>query len=1243
MEDDLNVKFILEMFGFEKLEINKKKYLIDKNGYIYDWNIFMNNNSQLPPPAGIKIDGIVYSYIYNDIGVPQSSSVYDIDLDYIKMHSKSSFLKLDINIRDNIDYIGKIPVTSIDSNFIKKLYEESKKGLTNTTIKIPDGIKKVILDLDLIKQLVCEKPPYSNPLMRNEMATYKIFEEDVLNYIYFLLNMNNDSKTTYNYKSNEFFQVEEQSTNYGFIINKNQDSSKINNSIIGTYNSKSKEYSLNIGQDITKEEETFNKIIKKIYPKVDDLIKCENFYELKSNFTSLVSHGISLNVIETYPEMINYSYDKIIENISENYNNLTKQLSNRISPKTLQLILFDFEFNDEDIKEQLSKNINAKLENKIYPILKLMKEPTPELKQQLNDELEFISNNFALNVKELERYVKIQARQYFGRTIFENIVEMDKEKYKEITHLYPKKISSSNVDDYLEGIHTILEREIKKINPKILNYCLDLSEKEQQELIKSLTTVKNWELLSNDKKKRATRLKNEILGKLLYSIYKVEIKENNKTLDQVDLQSIVPDEEFKTKILNTFKNISFNDITSNINNQNSANLDISIIEKIIKINPYFYDMILDTPLQENKKLKSTAENNLYLFFDENGQENYSNIILEEYTMFIIQKILNDIESGLFTDSENYLNSVRNQVDIYFENKDTSEENLFNIFRSIEVFLRNNNSVMERNSRKLNLDPETVLNFNIDLFDKTNPEYNNYDRMCYMLRMINLLAHDEEEFQIKKFEVDFNRYKNNSNINADKLKEVLQAYGNVYNYGLTPEIINNILKSPNLYKKLKKEVSDKLELDESQRNKEKLNLLETKVISLKEQLHTLNNSEINTDNVEEIIRNVDIILNADENIRKEMEKEVKAQRLFYDTKKLIAEKLVRIIHKNLNTITDDIIDDKVKFFKENGYILEYQKDVQSKRGDDIVVVYNPKFNNAFSIHMNKVEPDIKKIFEKLAQNMTANGKEPKLAHAGTKVIYAREKISELELKEISYGYYDYKKRKGTKVNSNNKKRYLFQYSGQRDDSNSILVDYATRSDIKFHNFVEYDLETMKLYYESIDKNNSNDLIEFANMLKAKVGEILENPTKTTYEINGTKYNLYTFICNRIDNNNRRLFDLLSAPYIKILSNQNAPQQVITNSTNITPTSTVTKNVQNQHFTSNDYSQQKDEIPKTTRQINTKKGKIIQYVQNFKENFSNNKYKLKKRITSSLLKKSESLTEMLRNYIEQNNQDQDEKKK
>lgn len=973
---------------------------------------------------------------------------------------------------------------------------------------------------------------------------------------------------------------------------------------------------------------------------MDDLIKCENFYELKSNFTSLVSNGISLNVIETYPEMINYSYDKIIENVSENYSNLTKQLSNRISPKTLQLILFDFEFNDEDIKEQLSKNINAKLENKIYPILKLMKEPTPELKQQLNDELEFISNNFALNVKELERYVKIQARQYFGRTLFENIVEMDKEKYKEITHLYPKAISSSNVDDYLEGIHTILEREIKKINPKILDYCLDLSEKEQQELIQSLTTVKNWESLSNDKKKRATRLKNEILGKLLYSIYKVEIKENKKTLNRINLQSIEPNEEFKTKILNTFKNISFNDITSNINNQNSTNLDISIIKKIIKINPYFYDMILDTPLQE--ELKDTAENGLYLFLDEKGKENYPKTILDHYTMLIIQKILNDIESGLFTDSENYLNSVRNQVDMYFKNKDTSEENLFNIFRSIEVFLRNNNSVMERKARELWLDPKKVLNFNIDLFDKTNPEYNNYDRMCYMLRMINLLAHDKEEFQIRKFEVDYNRYKNNSNINADKLKDVLQAYGYVYNYGLTPEIISNILKSPNLYKKLKKEVPDKLELDESQRNKEKLNLLETKVISLKEQLHTLNNSEINTDNVEEIIEKIDIIFNTDENIRKEMEKEVKAQRLFYDTKKLIAEKLVRIIHKNLNTITDDIIDDKVKFFKENGYILEYQKDVQSKRGDDIVVVYNSKFNNAFSIHMNEVEPDIKKIFEKLAQNMTANGKEPKLAHAGTKVIYAREKISELELKEISYGFYDDRKRKGIKVNSNNKKRYLFQYSGQNDDPNSILVDYATRSDIKFHNFIEYDLETMKLYYESIDKNNSNDLIEFANMLKAKVGEILENPTKTTYEINGTKYNLYTFICNRIDNNNRRLFDLLSAPYIKIPSNQKAPQQVITNSTNITPTSTVTQNVQNQHFTSNDYSQQKDEISKTTRQINTKKGKIIQYVQNFKNNFYNNKYKLKKRITSSLLKKSESLTEMLRNYIEQNDQDHYEKK-
>lgn len=967
----------------------------------------------------------------------------------------------------------------------------------------------------------------------------------------------------------------------------------------------------------------FNRVIKMLYPTKDEFMKCD-LKKLEENFISFTENNFDMKYIEKYPQLINYSYDEILENIKLNYQYLKEQTSNIIPENNLKDLLFNFEFDDNDIKEKLSDNINGELGAKIPLILKLYQYPNERKKQELRDEIIYLSNVVNLNVPNMDASLKRSARKCFGRSIFENIVLQDEKVYENKYGDAPDRIQSGNENDYLAGIHTLLKKEIKKINPALLEYCEDMSNDEKKELLtSSMTTIKNWELLSGDKKARATRLKNEILGKLLYSIYMAELKRNNKTnIDNIDLEKIAIDDEFINSVKDIFKsNDEFTHSFSALKTRNKAigtlikNIDSNyqmlengkdkldeqqieivrekqsklsekkaelieektsngiiirkitpkyvVITKIIEINPYFYETVLNTPCETDDTLKKQARLGGYDFND-----NYKD---QSYSKAITQKVLNDIEYRLYDDRGKYLDCVRKEVDKYFSSTNGSEDALFNIFRSISTLLRKDNT-LERTAKKFNIDENKMAKFDNELFDLKQEKYNNYDRMCYLLREINLLAHDIEKFHMTKIDLDINRFKKNKIIEDTALKKILNSYSVLYNYGLTPEKINDILNT-NAYSILEINNSNK-----TQSNQLKMEILRSRI--------DLNGNfkDITLQDVGTILEKIENISTASDEIKKEVSEEVQAQRLFFDTKRIIAEHLLKKFKETTATIVGDIKKDKVEFFRKNGFIIEYQQDSKSGRGNDTVAIYNTKLNEAYSVHMKDVDPSIQIIF----QGLNKNGNKT-IAHAHTSLLLNKEPLQTKNIHEISAGFHDKDKEKFSK------------------------------EDLSFHNFIEYDLAALKKEYDEIDKNNEDEIKHFCKKLKDALEREVEKPENVTFETNNNQiYSLFEFVCNKIDSNNKKLEVYLSSDDAK---NQTTTQNIYeesemsNESQNVLENSTIENTSDGKEKNNNQIPTPRGTIymPENKRGIRLKRGVINQNVTGFKKiKTENSKFVLRQKI-------------------------------
>ena len=210
-----------------------------------------------------------------------------------------------------------------------------------------------------------------------------------------------------------------------------------------------------------------------------------------------------------------------------------------------------------------------------------------------------------------------------------------------------------------------------------------------------------------------------------------------------------------------------------------------------------------------------------------------------------------------------------------------------------------------------------------------------------------------------------------------------------------------------------------------------------------------------------------IMDVKDDIRKQIVDDANEQRMNYDAKRVVGEIFLRM----LSEFASNSLDNQKEFFKKYGFVVECQYD-KSEKGNDLLVVYNPKFGNTFSVHIKDMNDETRKIFDAHKQ------KEQTRTLCCTKVNGGLVKFDQATIENG---------------------QELIEFSSGKFVNNEDYSDVQLlNASIQFHNFLEYDCE---VYKEKIANANGNQ-----EELKSVILEIFDRvPIKNFDEVNIKKEN------------------------------------------------------------------------------------------------------------------------------------------
>ena len=198
--------------------------------------------------------------------------------------------------------------------------------------------------------------------------------------------------------------------------------------------------------------------------------------------------------------------DVSIKNILTNYNYLKKL--HLLDDKELNSFLFNRQISTEEEIVDYVNNFIKQYELLPGKVDILNIDDNDVNKQSLKD--------YIIYLRELN-YLDSNNNIYFFKNDLNTIIEYDKYLNSiDSTILYPeysKLLRNREINKYIEGISNNLFKLLNSINETYYEKITSGNEK-VIELIKSLNTYKLWDNL--DKKIRLVRLKNELIGRLLY-------------------------------------------------------------------------------------------------------------------------------------------------------------------------------------------------------------------------------------------------------------------------------------------------------------------------------------------------------------------------------------------------------------------------------------------------------------------------------------------------------------------------------------------------------------------------------------------------------------------------------------------------------------------------------------------------------------------------------------------------------
>ena len=686
-----------------------------------------------------------------------------------------------------------------------------------------------------------------------------------------------------------------------------------------------------------------------------------NYNYMKYNIDLFKKYNLANeDIIKIYMDNENL----LTSNIEYIYQNFEYLINQKLVSANMMKKLY---FEEDDISfENIIKKY--KETGKIPELLNsLLVEPNSYNQLELRDRLLSASTLNLLsdetNNEKINTAIKI-----LNRDNFKTIAESDNMRFNDILareNIYHCVLSEKKFESVRYPIY-------EKINgySKTLFKKLNMSDKEIfNNYINSLNTIKEWDEYNN-KLDRANDLKNEFSGKVLLGVIvkmfneqdldsevKIELNyllnecliklSNNKKINNelISLQNILANYINDVDVDGILKYSSV-DVKDMINNDYGE----IAMKLMLKVDPYSFEIIKQ---HNDKKMTSLemkyaidAKKNGYLFCDEDEKKYKENGInignVNSQLINYIEYINNQISLPKIPKEEknNYINSVRQIVKQYMET--SSEEQLFKLYRAIDLFLRTENEYIIQKDGSEDLAKK--------LFDISDDKYSNNDRLLYCMYNLNRLAHDTEEISLKgdiinNYRIDLNL---RTNIN-NHFMEMLKSSNVLSKYNLSLEEIFNLIDTKN-YKKL---------FDDIISNEEKINIIDNSRLSdidtKEEDLEKIINSLAKFKGISKQI-NSDSTINIEET--KEKLKYISNQYiLFFETKNILQEEMI----KRFGNIEDEIsryniyeldtLDKKRTFYKENGFIMEFQKD---GRGDLLLVIYNSKFDEPFSLHIKNFD-------------------------------------------------------------------------------------------------------------------------------------------------------------------------------------------------------------------------------------------------------------------------------------------------
>ena len=699
----------------------------------------------------------------------------------------------------------------------------------------------------------------------------------------------------------------------------------------------------------------------------------------KLNYEFLARAGLQL-------EKINYIFlnnpillSKTVYEIEELYKHL---LNESILPEEqIEMLLFNCSIENRNQEDIFIILLDEYLKNEQNPDFQfLLHDQTPDFVSELVDRLEYIKVMRILEKTSTDKTAYDKARKILKSSLFETISAKDDE---EITKINPKY---GNRPDLFPGIKMALYKELEGIHEGFFDDFWNIASPNIRNPIYELffSTLKFGNYTNNTdnrkKIKEATYCKNEIVGKITYTYLLFKKMIGERRTPSIQLSEILADET-------SFKNIE--------------GIPSDDVKELLKINPYSFDMFrhpdkitaaevkyshlamqsgylfseeelvryddistritnyihnpsanpLSPELQSKYFIDLSLGRNIRDYYDrglpliQNYDRNYKNF---KYTInHILQYINNRIEIPKIDpqDKTEYVKQVRELIKQFIHDrndetvsKEQMSNGLFEVLRAVDLYLRSNNEYINQQFQK----GEEITVAHNTIFSKTSnvPEI---DRILYSIYNCNRLAHDTININLNlEFIPDrFHRREDEQR----SIAKYIDAYKTLNRYGFSFEFIKHLIENaPPLKDRLTKEVGEEEKSTYISKTREIL-------------LESIRFPYPPSDNDILDINKYFKIISECPDLHK-IEQYAEEQALFYETKTVLAEELMIELLDKLNIDIDNIAtlnsSEKRKFYKQNGYIIEAQKDDNNQ---PILVFYSKLFKEPFSIHLKSLNVNL----------------------------------------------------------------------------------------------------------------------------------------------------------------------------------------------------------------------------------------------------------------------------------------------